>query len=231
MAGVERSEPAWTRTGGELRVTPATHNVARRRLPNCRNFPHFALVQVSATVNDAELIQAALAGDTAAFGVLVRTYQDRLFNALVHIVRCPEEAQDVVQDAFVQAYTKLSTFKGSSAFYTWLYRIAFNVSISRRRKRKPAVSLERGKEEQGAEPAADPLPDRLEQNERAAQLHAALEALSEEHRTVLVLREMEDCSYEDIAEMLDLPIGTVRSRLHRARMELRESLKEVMQEP
>ncbi len=181
-------------------------------------------------MNDAELIQATLDGDTAAFGVLVRTYQDRLFNALVHIVRCPEEAQDVVQDAFVQAYTKLGTFKGSSAFYTWLYRIAFNVSISRRRKRRPSVSLEHGKDELGAEPAADELPDRMELKERAAQLNTALEALTEEHRAVLILREMEDCSYEEIAEMLDLPIGTVRSRLHRARMELRDQLKEVMQE-
>ncbi|MDA7978486.1 MAG: sigma-70 family RNA polymerase sigma factor [Pirellulales bacterium] len=181
-------------------------------------------------MNDAELIQATLAGDTAAFGDLVRAYQDRLFNSLVHVVRCPEEAQDVVQDAFVQAFTKLSTFKGTSAFYTWLYRIAFNVSISRRRKRRPSVSLEHGKDEMGAEPAAALVPDRMELTERAAQLNTALEALTEEHRTVLILREMEDCSYEEIAEMLDLPIGTVRSRLHRARMDLREHLKEVMQE-
>src|SRR5687768_15040119 len=100
---------------------------ARGRVPNC-----------GAVVNDdAQLIDEALAGHSAAFGRLVTRYQDRLYNTLVHVVGSTDEAYDVVQDAFVQAFLKLGSFHRSSAFYTWLYRIAFNLAISRRRRHKP----------------------------------------------------------------------------------------------
>ena len=180
---------------------------------------------------DGALIEATLGGDPEAFGELVRKYQDRLYNMMVHMVVCREEAEDVVQDTFVQAFRKLSSFKGNSAFYTWLYRIAFNLSISRRRKKKPGASLDQRRDDQGLEPvdASESQAARLEREERSGQIHAALAELSEEHRAILVLREMEDCDYETIAEMLDLPIGTVRSRLHRARSQLRESLRHVLQ--
>ncbi len=182
--------------------------------------------------DDAELIQEALSGDASAFGQLVQRYQSRLYNTLLHVVSSREEAEDVMQDAFVQAFVKLNTFQGKSAFYTWLYRIAFNVSVSRRRRKRPEVSVELSREVSGAEPsdqAEDPS-DRLLRQERADQVHEALESLSEEHRAILVLREMEGCCYETIAEILGLAAGTVRSRLHRARLQLREQLKEVLQE-
>ncbi|HEX3999643.1 MAG TPA: sigma-70 family RNA polymerase sigma factor [Pirellulales bacterium] len=182
--------------------------------------------------DDAQLIDQALAGQSVAFGRLVTKYQDRLYNALVHVVGSAEEAKDVAQDAFVQAFLKLDSFQRSAAFYTWLYRIAFNLAISRFRKTKPTVSVDRARESSGQEiMARDPPPgERLEQQERAQQVQLALAALDEHHRAVLVLREIDGCSYEAIAEILDLPVGTVRSRLHRARMELRELLKGVVQE-
>ena len=180
--------------------------------------------------DDAILIEKTLAGQSAAFGELVRKYQDRLYNTVVHVVGSSEDARDVVQDAFVQAFVKLESFQHSSAFYTWLYRIAFNVAASLRRRRKPAVSLEMTREVTGQEPVdKEAGPDeRLEQDERVQQVRDALATLSEDHRVVLVLREIDGCCYETIAEILDLPIGTVRSRLHRARLQLREQLKEVL---
>jgi RNA polymerase sigma-70 factor, ECF subfamily len=185
-------------------------------------------------VNDAALITQALAGDSAAFGLLVEKYQQRLFNTLLPIASSREEAEDLTQDAFVQAFTKLHTFQQQSAFYTWLYRIAFNLALGRkRRRRRVEVSVEQAREVTGAEPIDnhDAPSERLERHERVAQVREALDAMSEEHRAILVLREMEGCCYETIAEILDLPVGTVRSRLHRARLQLRDQLQEVMNEP
>ena len=189
--------------------------------------PHEAVVK-----NDAQLICEALAGDSSSFGELVTRHQDRLYNTMVHVVGSADDARDVVQDAFVQAFVKLDTFKSNSAFYTWLYRIAFNLRISHLRRKKPTVSIDKLQEDTGREPTdADDAPsDRIEQQERAGQVHEALAQLSEEHRSVLVLREMEDRSYEEISAILNVPVGTVRSRLHRARIQLRDQLKEVLQE-
>jgi len=183
-------------------------------------------------VDDHQLLDAALAGNAEAYGCLVEKYQDRLYSTVVHIVGCSDEARDVVQDAFVHAFVKLETFQRSSAFYTWLYRIAVNAAISRRRRRRVSVSVEQTREATGDEPIddGDAPSARLEQAERVTQVQQALAALSEEHRAILVLREMEGFDYEAIAEMLELPVGTVRSRLHRARLQLRDQLKEVVQE-
>lgn len=182
--------------------------------------------------DDAQLIREALAGDSSSFGELVTRHQDRLYNTMVHVVGSADDARDVVQDAFVQAFVKLDTFKSNSAFYTWLYRIAFNLGISHLRRKKPTISVDKMQEDTGGEPpGTDEAPgDRIEQHERAGQVHEALASLSEEHRSVLVLREMEDHSYEEISVILELPVGTVRSRLHRARIQLRDQLKEVLQE-
>jgi RNA polymerase sigma-70 factor (ECF subfamily) len=182
--------------------------------------------------DDALLIDEVLAGDTSAFGELVVRYQDRLFNTLTYVVGSCEEAEDVVQDAFVQAFVKLGTFQRASAFYTWLYRISFNLAVSRKRRRRPQRSVDEVRDLTGDEPVDDgeAPSDCLEHRESAEQVQAALERVSDEHRTILVLREIEGFCYEKIADVLDLPVGTVRSRLHRARMALREELKEVWQE-
>ena len=185
--------------------------------------------------DDARLIERTLAGDPSAFGCLVQKYQDRLYNALVQIAGgaagAREDARDVAQDAFVQAFVKLETFRGSSQFYTWLYRIAFNLHVSRKRRQRPSVSIDRSREACGDEPSEDlPPAGDLEQQERAVQVREALALLSEEHRTILVLREIDDLDYEAIAEAMDIPIGTVRSRLHRARLQMRELLEQRVKE-
>lgn len=180
--------------------------------------------------DDAQLIDQALAGHSAAFGQLVRRYQDRLYNTLVHAMGNAEDAKDVAQEAFVQAFLKLDSFQRASAFYTWLYRIALNLAATHRRRRKMARSLEQAHLSGGHEPAAnDEGPAaRLEREERCRQVRRAIGRLNEEQRSVVVLREIDGCCYETIAEILDLPVGTVRSRLHRARMQLREELRAVL---
>lgn len=183
-----------------------------------------------ANQNDQALIRLTLNGEHEVFGQLIRKYQDRLYNGMVQIVRNESEAEDVVQDAFVLAFTKLRTFKGNSAFYTWLYRIAYNVAITRLRRRKPTVSIE-GASESSRLDFADqgPPPDaHLQSEEQVRQLNLAMERLSQEHRAILVLREMDGLDYDAISEILDLPIGTVRSRLHRARGQLKSHLQTIM---
>lgn len=211
--------PAVRRLGNSLRRGTGTGDKASLSL---------AAVMV---IDDATLIEQALSGDPESFGELVKKYQDRLYNTVVRFVGCRDEAEDVVQDAFVQAFVKLDTFQHNSAFYTWLYRIAFNVAVSRSRKKRPGLSIDHARDLTGNDPV-DPTEsptEHLEREERAAQVHAGLARLSEEHRTILVLREMEGFCYDTIADIIDVPVGTVRSRLHRARMQLRDELKEVLQ--
>ncbi|MEM9411580.1 MAG: sigma-70 family RNA polymerase sigma factor [Planctomycetota bacterium] len=175
--------------------------------------------------DDSELIQSTLDGRQEAFGRLVFRYQNRLYNSMVQILRNEAEAEDTVQEAFIAALTKLSTFHGKSGFYTWLYRIAFNNAISRLRKRKKnTLSLDRETEDMNWQlPSSGPLPDSdLLQKERADQVVVALGRLSEEHRNILILREMDEMDYSAISGVLNLPVGTVRSRIHRARMQLKE---------
>jgi RNA polymerase sigma-70 factor, ECF subfamily len=180
--------------------------------------------------DDAQLIDQTLAGHSAAFGQLVQKYQDRLYNTIVHVVGNAEDAKDVVQEAFVQAFLKLDTFQRASAFYTWMYRIAFNVAVTHRRRRHAAVSVEQAHLNNGLEPTDDEEEpaERLQREERIRQVRRAIAELGEEFRAVLVLREIDGCCYETIAEILDMPVGTVRSRLHRARLQLRGHLKEVL---
>lgn len=184
---------------------------------------------------DAELIADSLRGQTEAFGALVLRYQNRLFNSLVGMLGSAEDARDVAQDAFVQAFQKLHTFRGQSAFYSWLFRIALNTAASHQRKRhRSLVSIDAVREQTGQE-----LPDLhpetrpgfgLEATERQAAVRLALTEMTEEFRTVLVLKEIDGLRYEEIAEIVDCPIGTVRSRIHRARIELRHRLTHIMKE-
>jgi RNA polymerase sigma-70 factor (ECF subfamily) len=182
--------------------------------------------------HEGQLIQAACRGDAAAFGALVRKYQNRLCASLTHICGSLEEAEDVAQDAFVQAYVKLRSFAGESAFYTWLYRIAVNAAISKRRRRRETASVDVKRSEHGLEPLDDGerADERLLREERAAAVQRALSRLSAEHRAILVLREIDDRDYEEIADILQLPVGTVRSRLHRARLQLKEQLDGILGE-
>jgi RNA polymerase sigma-70 factor, ECF subfamily len=180
--------------------------------------------------DDHRLIAECLNGQTAAFGELVRRHQDRLYNTVYRLVGSAEDAQDVVQEAFLHAYQSLDRFKGDSRFFTWLYRIAVNSAISLKRKRRVVVSIHTGREGQGGgseppDPSSFSQPGQsLERAEEERRIQAALSRMSPEHRAVLILKDLEDQKYEDMAAILQVPIGTIRSRLHRARLELRELL-------
>ncbi|GDY10099.1 RNA polymerase sigma factor [Planctomycetia bacterium] len=185
--------------------------------------------------SDQELIAATLARDTAAFGELVSRYQNRLYGALIHMTGSAEDAKDVAQEAFVLAFQKLATFRGDSQFYSWLFRIAMNASVNFRRKnRSLGASIEATKERVGLEPidpCRDTQPDQpMEQAERQRIVREALAQMTEEFRIPLVMAEMEEMKYEEIAELLKCPIGTVRSRIHRGRMELREKLRRLLKD-
>jgi RNA polymerase sigma-70 factor (ECF subfamily) len=180
--------------------------------------------------DDQRLITECLGGRVEAFGELVRRYQARLYNSVYRLLDHADDAQDVVQDAFLSAYQSLHSFNGRSEFFTWLYRIAFNTAISLKRKKRVVLSLEPGQNDNqpGVEPPDDSAGTRpgeaLERDEEERRLLRALARLSPEHRSVLVLADLEERKYEAIAEILQVPIGTVRSRLHRARAELRALL-------
>lgn len=178
--------------------------------------------------DEVDLIEASLAGDSAAFEVLIYRYQDRLYTAMISVVGSTEEAEDVVQEAFIQAYLKLDTFRQSSRFFTWIYRIAFNFALARRRKIRRQTSLDAARDANGGDPESmDASPhERLSRFEDANLVHQALALLSEDHRAILVLREMEDMPYEEIAEVLQISLGTVRSRLNRARFALKNQLEQ-----
>jgi len=187
------------------------------------------------SADDQRLIAECLQGNTTAFGVLVRRYQERLYNSVYRLVENAEDAQDVVQEAFLNAYQSLDCFKGDAQFFTWLYRIAVNTAISLKRKRRAMVRMETGVNgEPGIEPldrSAESRPGHaLEQAEQETRVHQALNRLSPEHRTVLIMKDMEGQKYETMAEVLQVPIGTIRSRLHRARLELRELLEKSEEE-
>jgi RNA polymerase sigma-70 factor (ECF subfamily) len=174
---------------------------------------------------DAELVARSKAGDTEAFGELVRRYQKPVFRIVLRMVKSPDDADDLTQDTFVRAHRGLRTFKEEFDFHPWLYRIAVNQAINflNKRKRQAAVDLEDVPEldiKSGPEPES-PLQSASRQ-EVLKRLDAALERLPEEQRTVFLLRVQEGLSYEEIAETMETPKGTVMSRLARARMALRK---------
>lgn len=177
--------------------------------------------------DDRQLIAECLKGRTESFGELVRRYQNRLYNAVFRMLGSAEDAQDVVQEAFLNAYQALRSFKGDAQFFTWLYRIAMNQAISWKRKQRVVLPLD-SRPDEGAHPLDQSTYSRpMEAAERAEEeqrLQKALGMLSAEHRMVLILKDIEGLKYEEIAGVLRVPIGTVRSRLHRARVELRAIL-------
>ena len=181
-------------------------------------------------LNDQQLLELCRDGDDAAFGVLVERHQDRLFHSLVSMLKSREDAVDIVQEAFLQAHRKLDTFRGDSAFYTWLYRIATNRALSflRKQKQKP-TSIEGLNETSGFDPPASddhsqPLKMVLREEHRQL-VRETLAELSDDYRVVLVMKEFEGLRYDEIAELTENPIGTVRSRIHRGRIELADRLK------
>ncbi len=191
---------------------------------------------------EADLLRKARTGDRFAYGQIVRLYQDRLFNAMLRMVGDHEEATELTQEAFTRGLEKIDTFRGEASAYTWLFRIGMNLAISRLRssKRRRTFSLDAGPEpgrRRGAdanqasvllsrmEQQRDLAPDQaLEKRERAEQVLAALGRLDAEYRAVLVMRDIEGFDYQQMADLLSLPLGTLKSRLFRARVALRDEL-------
>ncbi len=178
--------------------------------------------------DDIQLISRFKKGDTSAFEELVLKYQDRIYKLCRHTLGNAQEAEDAAQDTFVKAYQNLKKFTPESSLFTWLYRIAVNTCIDY--KRRPFFESLFRRSNEGEDLIVEPLsnepsPDRLyESKQMGRALRLGLKQLSEKLRTVLILKEIEGLSYEEIAEVLDISIGTVKSRISRAREELKERL-------
>jgi RNA polymerase sigma-70 factor (ECF subfamily) len=175
---------------------------------------------------EASLIDECLAGRTDAFGELVKPYQDRLYNTLYRVLGSREDAAEALQEALILAYRNLASFHRESSFFTWLYRVAVNSAMSLRRRRPTREAAFDDDFRAVAEPAVAVDPGRnLEREERRQLIEKALAGVPDLFRAALVMKEIDGLKYEEIAKVLDLPIGTVRSRLHRARQEMRRRLK------
>lgn len=185
----------------------------------------------TAPKEDLSLVEETLAGNQLAFQLLVERYQGRMFALARHYTRNTAELEDIVQDTFLKAFTHLSSFERQSSLYTWLARIAINTSLDflKRHGRSPVQAVEDLEVVQGFERSRpnshSPAPDsRLEREEIARITQEVLAELPEIFRTVLVLREFEDLPYQEIADILGISIGTVESRLFRARARFRDKL-------
>lgn len=190
--------------------------------------------------DEAALIDRCRRGDKQAFRVLVERYQRRVYALALGFVRDPDEARDISQEAFLKVYRHLDTFQGQAGFYTWLYRITVNLCIDLRRKAGRSNQSEfdeRIAHEEAGSPADQLSPQRLnfdpmraaQSSELRGRIQGALEKLSESHRAVLLLREVEGLSYKEIADVLECPEGTVMSRLFHARKQMQELLQEFAQ--
>lgn len=205
------------------------------------------VASVGPEATDAQLMAAARDGNRAAFGQIVVRHQDRLFTAILRMIGDYEEARELAQEAFTRALMKLDSFRGDAQPYTWLFRIAMNLSISRLRKdaRRRTFSIDAprplriGGDSQGHDQASslldraamerNPTPDDIaERREEQQQVVAALGRLDAEYRAILVMRDIEGFDYQQMADVLDLPLGTLKSRLFRARLALRDELKQYM---
>jgi RNA polymerase sigma-70 factor, ECF subfamily len=190
---------------------------------------------MSQEVTDVELVRRVQAGDTRAFDLLVLKYQHKILHLIGRYVHDPSSAQDVAQEAFIKAYRGLRNFRGDSAFYTWLYRIAINTAknfLVTESRRTPdyeinAEDAEHLNGESGLKEYATPERELLSE-EIKRQIFKAMEDLPEDLKSAIVLRELEGMSYEEIAQVMECPIGTVRSRIFRAREAIDRQLRPLL---
>jgi RNA polymerase sigma-70 factor, ECF subfamily len=188
---------------------------------------------MSADVSDLSLVRRVQGGDKGAFDALVRKYQHKLVKLVMRYVRNPAEAEDIAQEAFIKAYRALPNFRGDSAFYTWLYRIGINTAknyLIALGRRAPTSTEFDSEEAEGFEDAAGLRDINTPESELASKqiaqtVNDAIAALPEELRTAITLRELDGLSYEEIAQIMNCPIGTVRSRIFRAREAVAEKLR------
>ena len=185
---------------------------------------------------DQQLVERAQRGDKQAFGLLVSKYQRKLARLLSRLIRDPAEVEDVAQEAFIKAYRALPSFRGESAFYTWLYRIGINTAknylVSQGRRAPTTTEFDSEEAEtfdDGHQLRDINTPERMLQSKQIGEtVNSAMEALPEELRTAIVLREIEGLSYEEIASIMECPIGTVRSRIFRAREAIADKLRPLL---
>lgn len=204
--------------------------------PQLKEQPCAAPVPMTDREIDQQLVERAQRGDKQAFGLLVTKYQRKLMRLLSRLIRDPAEVEDVAQESFIKAYRALPAFRGDSAFYTWLYRIGINtaknylVSQGRRAPTTTEFDSEEAETFEEGEHLRDiNTPERLLMSKQIGEtVDAAMAALPEELRTAIVLRELEGLSYEEIAGIMDCPIGTVRSRIFRAREAIAERLRPLL---
>ena len=192
--------------------------------------------EASSTKGDHDLVQRVQAGDSAAFRTLFEKYHRRAFAVAMGVVKNEDDALDAVQEAFVKVHKNIHKFQGSSSFYTWLYRIVMNVSIDhvRRTSRRKSLDFDERALHEESEVAGDGalVPSVTDANpgktalrrELGGAIQAALQGLPEHHRAVIVLREIEGMSYEEMAEALEVPKGTIMSRLFHARKKMQTAL-------
>jgi RNA polymerase sigma-70 factor (ECF subfamily) len=189
---------------------------------------------VATTGTDEELVKRAQEDDERAFGELVTRYESKVYSLAMKMLRNPEDAEDVLQDTFLRAYRGIKGFKGNSTFSTWIYRITANSALMRLRKKQlPQVSIEDSDERDAPIAIADWAPgpvDQLLNKEMQRVMDEAIEALPPEFRQVFILRDVEELSNADVAEILDLSVAAVKSRLHRARLKVRNRLAQYFSE-
>ena len=212
--------------GGEVQTNNATQppHALERRIPVERD--------------DEMLVKDCQAGDEEAFRLLVQRYQKKLFSVAFGMVHHAEDALDIIQDAFLKAHRNLPNFQGNSSFYTWIYRITVNLCIDflRKETKHQALDYDDTLHHETHQPENAPIggsapaspSDALKNKELGQQIWSAIQRLSENHRSVILLREIEGMSYEEIAQTLQCSKGTVMSRLHHARSHLRKFLEDYL---
>jgi len=191
--------------------------------------PELSVAGVDPKGPDSQLIEAARDGDKKAFGLLIRRHQKRLFRFVYGLTGSFDQTEDVVQDAFVRAYSAMERFRPGAEFYPWLSTIARNLAFNLLKREERMESLDR-KQEYGFDTESGELGplEKLLASEGQKRFYAALQDLPEKYRTVFVLRHFEDMNYEEIARQMKIPTGTVDSRLYRARQMLSEALKDLL---
>jgi RNA polymerase sigma-70 factor, ECF subfamily len=179
------------------------------------------------------LVRRSLAGDTQSFTQLVERHRQRVYNVCLRLLGDADDAADAAQDTFVAVLTKLHQFRGDAAFTTWVHRIALNAcyDLTRKRRRTPMLRLAPEPGEASDEAAGPPVPDPADEVVGTHDVVAALRAIPEEFRVAVVLADLQDLAYEEVAKVLDVPIGTVKSRVHRGRVALARAMGLAAREP
>ena len=173
---------------------------------------------------DEDLVRRYLSGDRAAFATLVERHERRVYNIALRMTGREEDARDATQDAFLAVLRKLSTFRGEAAFTTWLHRVTVNAcyDVLRRRRRQPMLEREIGDDRPAAEPP--PVPDHADASDLSIDVQRALLQVPEDFRVVMILHDVRDLPEDEVARVLGIPVGTVKSRLHRGRIALARAL-------